>query len=260
MSSNSNDEKKKRDWALIFLILWIVSFFIAVSSGLFVWYECSRLKVSVQGYQQSISELEDSINNLTTDGSSDMEIIIQYPENEVISGSESINFADAVAILQNQIVRYSDNINFMLAILSIVLTVVTIAIPLLNYGFFQKVHIDRIDELAAGLEREEKKRKKDFELLEHEIIERTKKLLESMEKDRERYKIVLKRIEDSFNKQYKELNNKFQEYESQHNVMFSDKGLSVALGDSTHSISNSTNNEKINMSTIDNNDISEEKK
>lgn len=168
MSSNSNGKKKKRNWSFVMLVLGTVSFAIFAVMGLMAWHEYSQMKKAVQGYQESISRLEDTINNLSTDGSSDLEIIIQYPENEVISGSESVNFADAVAILQNQIVRYSDNINYMLAILSIVLTVVTIAIPLLNYGFFQKAHIDRIEEIAAGLEEEEQKRKDDFETLKND--------------------------------------------------------------------------------------------
>lgn len=195
MSGNSNGKKKKRDWALFFLILWIVSFVISVGSGLFVWHECSRLKASVQDYQESISELEDTINGLTIDGNSEKEIIIQYPENEVISGSESINFADAVAILQNQIIGYSDNINYMLAILSIVLTVVTIAIPLLNYGFFQKVHIDRIDELADGLEEEEEKRQFDFESIKKEMEQRVVDLQKNYDDDREKYLELIHTLE-----------------------------------------------------------------
>lgn len=184
----------------------IISFIVSIGLSIYTLYTVKQYISEIEQYRIYISQLNQVLLDNTYQDSSS--IIIQMPEYRYISGTEkeNINFADAVAILQTQQEQYSNNVNIMFTVLSIVITTVTIVIPIFNYVFIQKEHIDKIEIFSKRLSRQEKNRQNEYnKLKQHQEAQldslRTDylKLIEELQKEVTKLTINYNKIIESKN-------------------------------------------------------------
>jgi len=77
---------------------------------------------------------------------------VQGDANEV-----SLSFQDAVTSMQNQYDAHINHVNFLLATIAILVTVISLAFPIFSYTFVQKDQIERIKNEGDRLEEENRK-------------------------------------------------------------------------------------------------------
>ncbi len=150
-------EKKERktrggpSYTMMFLLLAVLLGLIAVMA-----LQYFDMKGQYQQAQADLTQIKSALTSLEEYAKSEtnaqegapLKIELVYPS---ALNSDAENLGDTIAIVQEANAHALDTINSYLVIFSIFAAIFVIAVPLLNYGFFQKDQIKRLDDQFEAL-------------------------------------------------------------------------------------------------------------